>query len=292
MENPFINPNNNPNIIDQENLSNQGQYLPSQLNQQKDKPQVVNPPTYNVSSENINTQYSNTNLNQDISQNETNISQNNLLPPYMQFYISEQGIPLNDFSGQNGVTNSTVPSEYNINFENYNNVEQLPHLQFTQPDNNTFLIVTKNVIIPPIILSALSLPIFIIPIIVGIPGLFAIYAGGGMLILIATIFCLFMEYKLCFILGTNTITVKRCTMCRSTSLIFKSGELSKVDYIQKTHYFRGKPRYTYYIAFFPKIGEPELIYTVLGSPKFFTFQEIGFFLHVLNKHIQTKMIPK
>lgn len=55
MENPFINPNNNPNIIDQENLSNQGQYLPSQLNQQKDKPQVVNPPTYNVSSENINT---------------------------------------------------------------------------------------------------------------------------------------------------------------------------------------------------------------------------------------------
>lgn len=287
MENPFINPNNNPNIIDQENLSNQGQYSTSQSNQQNKESQGLNPPIYNSSSENLN----NTNLNQDISQNEPTTSQNNLLPPIMQFYISEEGIPLNDFSGQAGVTNSTIPSDYNINFENYNNAEQLPHSWFTQPDDNTFLIASKNLIIPPIILSALSIPIFLIPIIVGIPGLFAIYVGGGILISSAFFLCLFMEYKLCFILGINTITVKRYTICKSTSLIFKSGELSKDDYIQKIYYFKGKPRYRYYIAFFPKIGEPKLIHEVIGSPRFFTFQEIGFFLHVLNKHIQTKM-PK
>lgn len=51
MENPFINLNNNPNIIDQENLSNQGQYLPFQSNQLNNKPQGLNPPTYNASSE-------------------------------------------------------------------------------------------------------------------------------------------------------------------------------------------------------------------------------------------------
>ena len=111
------------------------------------------------------------------------------------------------------------------------------------------------------------------------------------MILMATILCLFMEYKLYFILGINNITLKICTLCWSTSIIFKSWELSRLDYIQKTSYFRNRPRYSYYVAFFHKIGEPKLIYEVLGSPKIFTFQEIGFFLHVLSKPIQTKMIP-
>ena len=276
--------NQNPNNMNQGNPTIQGQYQPNQLYMQ---PQGMNPPPYNFSTQNLNTPYNNTTSNQALFPGQPNPYQNS---PYMQFYRPAQGFPLTNLSGQPGVIN-IQPQSYNNNFENIKNINQLPHLNFTQPDDNTFLISSKGIIVVPIIIIFTSLPFLIAPLVVGDPMMFIMYIFASIPIIVSICLCIHMNLSVSFILGPNNITVKRKSLCRQKTNIYNSGELLRVEYQQNFVHTSKGIRLAYEIVFITKNGGAEKMYSTY-SGTFFTFQEIGYFLHVVNKHIQTKMCPK
>ena len=156
MQNTFNkNPNNN-----QENPTIQGQYQPNQPNMQYE----MNSLSYNTSSQNLNTPYNNTIPKQAIQPGQPNPYQNS---PYMNIYQPTQEIPLTKFPGQTGgIFNQP---QNNINYENIKNVGEIPHLLFTQPVDNTFLINSKSILIVPVILMCFSLIFILICVFVGEP---------------------------------------------------------------------------------------------------------------------------
>ena len=85
----------------------QGQYQP---NQPYIQPQGMNPPPYNLSTQNLNTPYNNTTSNQALFPGHSNPYQNS---PYMQFYRPTQGFLLTNLPGQPGVIN-IQPQSYNF----------------------------------------------------------------------------------------------------------------------------------------------------------------------------------
>ena len=294
MKNNFINQNQNPNNINQVNISIQGQYQINQTNQPYKEPQGLIPPPNYLSSQNLNTPYNNTNPNQAFPQGQTN--QNPFLSSYMQYYRPAEGIPLNSISGLN--VQMAIQSQSNMhnmnnnmNIENIKNVSQLPHYNFTQPDDNTFLISNRSFIIVPIILIISSMPFFIIPIVVGIPAMFVMYLFAIIPVIICICLCINHVLSVYFILGPNNITVKVNKVFKRQTHIYNSGQLLRVEYKEKIIYLQNKHRFEYDIVFVPVKGKPDPVYHV-GRGTSFTFEEMGYFLYVINKHIQTKMSPK
>ena len=82
-------------------------------------PQGMNPQPYNLSSQNLNTPYGNTNPNQAFPQGQPN---NPLASAFIQYYRPAEGIPLNNMTGVNpglGMPNQfNMNKMNNINFEN------------------------------------------------------------------------------------------------------------------------------------------------------------------------------
>ena len=253
-------------------------------------PQDMNPQPYNLSSQNLNTPYGNTNQNQAFPQGQPN---NPFISSFMQYYRPAEGIPLNNMTGGNpgfGVPNQfNMFNMNNINFENIKNISQLPHFQFTQPDDNTFVVGSKAIIVIPFVLVLMSLPMFLIPIISGEPIMFIMYFFALFPIGFSICFCIFISITTHFILGPDNITVKNNKIFRSQIRVFNSGELTRVEYKQNLYHTSKGYRFKYDIVFVPIKGEPEPVYHITGR---FTFEEMGYFLHVINKHIQIKMCPK
>ena len=164
--------------------------------------------SYNISFQNLDTSYSNTISNQTILPGQPNPYQNSpynnsipnqaILPghpnpyqnsPYMNTYQTTQGITLNNYPGQTGGM-LIQPPQNNINYENIKNIGQIPHLLFTQPDDNTFLISSKGFLIAPIFTFCSSLPFFIIPIVVGDPVMFVMLFFASFTVLISICSCI------------------------------------------------------------------------------------------------------
>ena len=298
MQNTFNqNPNNN-----QGNPTIQGQNQPNQPYMQYEMK------SYNTSSQNLDTSYSNKISNQAILPGQPNPYQNppynNAIPnqailpgqpnpyqnsPYMSTYQSTQGIPLNNYPGQTGGM-FIQPPQNNINYENIKNIGEIPHLLFTQPDDNTFLISSKGFLITPIIMICASLPFFIIPIVVGDPVMYIMFFFASLAVLISICSCINTEISIYFILGQNNITVVKNTVCKKKNIFYNSGELLRVECQQNFRKRKKGLRLVYEIVFITTKG-PEKIYGV-NSASSFTPNEIGYFLYVVNKHIQTKMCPK
>ena len=130
----------------------------------------------------------------------------------------------------------------------------------------------------------------LIPIIFGEPILFIMYIFAMFPIGISILFCIFTVISTHFILGPDNITVKTYKMFRSQTHIFNSGELTRVEFKQKLIHTSKGYRFNYDIVFVPIKGEPEPVYQMTTTRV--TFEEIGYFLYIFNKHIQTKMCPK
>ena len=107
-------------------------------------------------------------------------------------------------------------------------------------------------------------------------------------VIISICFCVNNVISAYFILGPNNITVKVNKFCRRRTRIYNPGELLRVEYKEEIIYLQNKHRFEYDIVFVPIKGEPEPLYHV-GRGMSFTFEEMGYFLHIVNKHIQTKM---
>ena len=273
MLNPLINQKQNTNNKNQENQTIEVQYQP---NQPSLEPLGTSLQSYNLS----NTPYSNT----IIPQGQFNPYQK---APYMQFNIIIHGIPFTDFSGQ---LNFQPKSEYNINYEEIKHISQIPHLKFTQPEENIFLISQRKLIFIPIFIIFLATPNLLIPIIIGIPELFSLYIFSFIFIAIAILFCIKIDLQVYFILGQNNITVKKNNLFRKKTYIYNSDELLRVEYQQNMRDTGKGPRFFYEIVFVKTKGDPEKIYEANSSS--FNFHEIGFFIHIINKHIQNNMTPK
>ena len=283
MQNTFINQSQNPNKINQENPTIQRKYQPNQPYIQNG----MNSPLYNSSSQNLNTPYNNTIPNQAILPGQPNPYQNS---SYMNSYQQNQGIPLYNFPGQTGGMFIQPQSQVNINYENIKNIGEIPHLLFTQPDDNTFLISSKLILIPAIIMTFMTIPFFIIPIVVGEPMMFIMYIGACVPIITAICICMHAETSIYFILGQNNITVNKNTVCKKKSLVYNSGELLRVEYQQNFRNSTKGLQIVYEIVFVTTKGAEKM--TSVYNSSAFTNEEIGYFLHVVNKHIQTKMCPK
>lgn len=298
MQNTYINQNQDPNNMNQINLQVQGQYQPNQPNQPYIQPQGLIPPPY-LSSQNLNTPCNITNP-QAFSQGQPN--QNPYLDSLMKYYRPAEGIPLNSISPLNArmagynalnIYNNAFNgnNNNNINIDNIKNVAQIPHYNFTQPDDNTFLISTKSIIIAPIILICSSIPFFVVPIVCQIPAMFVMYIFALVPVIISICICAHNVLSVYFILGPNNITVKVNKFFRRQTRIYNTGELLRVEYKEKIKYLQNSHRFEYDIVFVPVKGEPEPVYHI-GRGVSFTLEELGYFLHVVNKHIQTKMNPK
>ena len=281
MKDALINQNINNNI-NHENQAIQGQYQPNQ-------PSVellgVNQSSYTISSsQNLNTPYSNTTPNQTIDQGYSNPYQN---PPYMQFNMLINGMPFTDTSGQ---LNLQPKAENNINYENIKNMSELTHLKFTQPEDNTFILNRKFMIIFPFWIIFFNIPMIILPFIMGIPYLFFFYIPVSIWIAVSITMCFKLIISIYFILGPNSITVNKNSILRKKTYIYNSDELLRVEYHQNMKDTGKGPRFVYEIVFVKANGVPDKIYEEQSSP--FDFHEIGYFIHIINKHIQTNMITK
>ena len=93
-----------------------------------------------------------------------------------------------------------------------------------------------------------------------------------------------------FILGPNNIIVKKNNLFRKKTFFYNSNELLRVEYQQNMRDTPKGPLFVYEIVFIKAKGDPEIIYEAMSSS--FTFHEIGYFIHIINKHIQNNMCPK
>ena len=286
MQDTLINQNQNPNYINQENQIIQGQYQPNQPYMEPHAV-TVNQPPYNLSSFQNQNNPNNTTSNQVTQEGYVNPYQN---APYIQFNLLVHGIPFTDTSGQFGAMNFQPKSGYNINYENIKNISEIEHLKFSQPEENTFLISQKWMMFFPIFMLVLGIPYLIVPLFVGIPALFTLYFGGTLFTTIGIIMCIKLVINVYFILGPNNITVKKNAMLRKKTYIFNLEELLRVEFHQNLVDTNKGPRFNYEIVFVKTNGDIEKMYEEKSSP--FSFHEIGYFIHIINKHIQTKRSPK
>ena len=306
MQNNFNNQNKNPNNINTQSPTIYGQNQSNQsLNKMQNNNQNIKNPTiqqyqpnqlynqsngmnqpYNYSFQNINPPYSNLTQNQPIPQNQPNPYQNS---PYMQFYQPPQF----------GNINSQPQIPNNINYENINNISQLPHGIITQPDDNTFLFDQRGAIAGPIIMFFISIIFLIIPFFIKMPIIFVMYIVSLIPIIISICLCINIELSIHFILGPNNITVKKKTCCSQKTLVYNSGDLLRVEFQENVVVTRRRrfnrrvrrSRFIYDIVFVSTNMGPEIIHSVRNSSSL-TFQEIDYFLYRINKHIQTKMYAK
>ena len=267
----------------------------------------MNSLSYNTSSQNLNTPYNNTIPNQAIQPGQPNPYQNSpynntipnqaILPgqpnpyqnsPYMNINQPTQGIPLTNFPGKTGgIFNQP---QNNINYENIKNVGQIPHLLFTQPDDNAFLINSKSILIVPVILMCFSLVFILIGVFAGEPMTYIMIFFASIPIIVSICICINIETSIYFIFCPNQIKAIKNHLCRKKDFFYNSGELLRVKFQQNFRKTTKGLRLIYEIVFITTKGADKIY--GLYSNALFTLNEIGYFLYAVNRHIQTKMCPK
>lgn len=119
--------------------------------------------------------------------------------------------------------------------------------------------------------------------------MFLMYFPGIITLIFSILFCIYNELSIYFILNPNNFTVKKNTFCKKKVQIYNSGEILRIECKQNRTYSHRGPTFTYELIVITTKEEPENLYYLNES---FTFEEIGYFLHVVNQHIQNKMNNK
>lgn len=222
-------------------------------------------------------------------------SQQNISSPQSQPYYHpsqeiatpiEQNIPINNYPTQN--KNQPV---LNKQYQNYNNISQIPHKGVYQPDENTFYISTGYCFrIVPIILFIIGTPLVLISFFTK-ELILGLLLFGLFLELISICLCFKMNNINYFILGANTLTVLKKSFCFKRAHIYNPGELLRVDFTHDYSYdiFSKANIHKYNLIVVPTNGKEDLIFAIGSNPPSFTSEEIEYFVYVINNHIQTNM---
>ena len=222
--------------------------------------------------------------------------QNQFPPPVQPVYPPnqpvaipvQQVVPVISTPQSNGVG---IQHEY----QNYQNISEVPHRGIYQTDSNTFYISTGCCfkLFPFIFfLSGFGVLVFsvfdirqrFIATIIG-----AIFSLAG-------IFMAFKMYNnIYFIMGPNTLIVMRKALLGKKVTTYNPGEIEKVDIHYDYSYEhdsegRGGYMHKYNLFIQEKNGKVETIFNIGSSSPVFTSEEIGYFLYYINTHIRTKMV--
>ena len=283
MDEPFVNQNGNDNsayqtnpeiprnIDHQENqFQNQGQYQSNQQNMEQPPG-----PTFYLPSQNTNTPY----------EKPLNSQQNQVIIPIQPYPNISLNYPQK---------NADIQAQpiYNNQNQNLNDFSEIPHRGISHPDNNTFII--KAVCCYrffPIIFFLIGL-FFVLLYIFTKKYNYVISAFFGLCMIICSLplYCL-MFSKATFILGPNTLTIKKKALCYQKTLIYNPGEIIKVDFNYKFSHGIGQDENDTHHYKFTAITNRGLVKILNFGNTYsaFTQEEIDFFLYIVNTHIQNNM---
>lgn len=212
----------------------------------------------------------------------------------------QQAIPVNNYPPQiqtsqpnNYIVQPVVPAEYQTQYQyqNYQNITQIPHKGIYQTDANTFYISTGCCFkLFPFIFFLSGCGVFAISFAKDAQNIFWARFIGGLFAIIG-IFLFFKMYNnIYFIMGPNTLTVMKKAYCGKKTNTYNPGELLRVEFNYNYGYSRkGGRTHNYSLAVVQTNGKTDNIFTIGSSNRVFTTEEIGYFLYYINTHIQTKM---
>jgi hypothetical protein len=187
------------------------------------------------------------------------------------------------------------------NFDNYDNISQVKNKGITQPEPNIF-----HICAIPASKSIKCLSIFFL--IAGISGILLLvtyiierdqiyYLLKIIFAICSTIMCLSLFYTFAFkfhfiiyfILDDNGVTIEKKAFCQSIKTVYKQGELIEVKFSYSSF---SNNKYVYKLELI--LSDNKSIFLINNTPKIelFTPQEINYFLHIVNKHIQKLMKSK
>ena len=220
-------------------------------------------------------------------------------PPQGVAIPVQQAIPVNNYPPQiqtsqpnNYIVQPVVPVQYQTQYQyqDYQNITQIPHKGIYQVDANTFYISTGCCFkIFPIIFFLVGCGLAVVAVIVAQSLITLII---GILFACIGIMLFFKMYNnIYFIMGPNTLTVMKKAMCGKKTTIYNPGELLRVDFNYNYGYSSsdGGRTHNYSLVVVQSNGNTDNIFTIGSSARVFTNEEIGYFLYYINTHIQTKM---
>ena len=212
----------------------------------------------------------------------------------------QQAIPVNNYPPQiqtsqpnNYIVQPVVPAEYQTQYQyqNYQNITQIPHKGIYQTDANTFYISTGCCFkLFPFIFFLSGCGVVAISFSKDAENIFWGGIIGGLFAIIG-IFLFFKMYNnIYFIMGPNTLTVMKKAYCGKKTNTYNPGELLRVEFNYNYGYSRkGGRTHNYSLAVVQTNGKTDNIFNIGSSNRVFTTEEIGYFLYYINTHIQTKM---
>ena len=205
--------------------------------------------------------------------------------------------PQNNYPPQAGGVIIPTQSAYNAKYENYKNISQINHKGIYQPDENTFYISTGFCFkLFPFIFAIMGVFFMLVPLMdpKGTGGNIYMASAAGVIFFIVGVSLFFLMYNdIYFIMGPNTLTIMKKALCRKKILIYNPGELLRIELNYAYTRRRGRRRshsHKYSLVIVPKNGKADNIFTIGSSSRFFTNEEIEYFIYFINAHIQTKMI--
>ena len=217
-----------------------------------------------------------------------------------------QGIPQANYPSQyppqtGGVPIQVQPEQpvYKAEYQNYNNISQIPHKRIKQPDPNTFIVSSGCCSrIFPFIFAGFGIFLMLLPVTEIGEGNFNIAAICGVIFFAIGIYLFFkLNNSVIFVMGPNTLTVIEKATCRKKTRIYNPGELQRIalDYRYIYRHSEGSGgtggyMHEYSLIVFRTTEGAANIFSVSSSSPEFTSEEIDYFLYYINTHIQTKMM--
>jgi len=280
--------NQDQNMIPPEQPYYSSQNIPIEKPQIQPQNQMAPPtqpyyPPQNVSPTGINTQY----------------------PPSQSVPLPvQQNIPVNNYAPitqtstpNNYIYQNIVPVQYQTQYQyqNYQNITQIPHKGIYQTDANIFYISTGCCFkLFPFIFFLMGCGVFAISFANDAQNIYIARIVGIIFALIGILLFFKMYNNIYFIMGPNTLTVMKKAICGKQTTIYNPGELQRIDfnyyygYNSMSNRRRGRT-HNYSLVVVQSNGKTDNIFSIGSSSRVFTTEEIGYFLYYINTHIQTKM---
>ena len=213
----------------------------------------------------------------------------------------QQPIPVNNYPPQiqttqpnNYMIQPVVPVEYQTQYQyqDYQNITQIPHKGIYQTDANTFYISTGCCFkLFPFIFFFAGCGVFAISFSSNAQNIVIARVFGVIFALIGVFLFFKMYNNIYFIMGPNTLTVMKKALCGKQTKIYNPGELQRIEFNYNFGYNSGSKgrSHNYSLVIVQSDGKTDNIFTIGSSSKVFTTEEIGYFLYYINTHIQTNM---
>lgn len=220
---------------------------------------------------------------------------------------NESSAPINiEYSNYQNVTlpvqdnNIQYANQVQYQYENYQNINQIPHKGIYQKDKNTFYISTGFCFkLAPFIFFFLGVGLLVYGFLKDNQGIYIVKIVGGIFTFGGLLLFFTLYNDIYFIMGQDTLTIKKKALCWRKTNIYGPGELDRIEFNYRSGYNskgsaggeRKEERRThnYSLTVVDSEGERDNIFSIGNTVKVFTPEEIDYFLYCVSARVRTKM---